>query len=257
MQSTVHHQPWNTETKGFLPIYEGFVSPQTIANIQNVLIESLYTLKSIGKCQRSALLTKNKTEKDVILVMSTQAWGKGIRSIRPRARWEWQSPIQFRHQSGALTTELLSVLDSIYVVVQFYPWFKIYFLLFPTHYHVIITHYHTQKQKKKNFEPRIKLNHNIYTMRTYIPCGAKFLREACGSLILRIAVTTFAGSTFLRLSYSVTVKFLRMAIVLANDKKPGKILTANLWLPPALTNVPEILLAIFWAIQTPSCNWKQ
>ena len=88
MQSTVHHQPWNTETKGFLPIYEGFVSPQTIANIQNVLIESLYTLKSIGKCQRSALLTKNKTEKDVILVMSTQALGKGIRSIRPRARWE-------------------------------------------------------------------------------------------------------------------------------------------------------------------------
>ena len=46
----VYHQPWNAETKGFLPIYESFVSPQTIANIQNVLIESLYTLESIGKC---------------------------------------------------------------------------------------------------------------------------------------------------------------------------------------------------------------
>ena len=184
MQSTVYHQPWNAETKGFLSIYESFVSPQTIANIQNVLIESLYTLKSIGKCQRSALLTKNKPERDVILVMSTQAWGKGIRSICPRARWEWQSPIQFRHQSGALTTELLSVLDS------------------------------------------------RYTVRTYIPCGGKFLREACGSLILRIAVTTFAGSTFVRLPYSITVKFLRMAIVLANDKKPGKILTANLCIAP-------------------------
>ena len=51
----------------------------------------------------------------------------------------------------------------VYVVVQFYPWFKFSFLLFQTHYHVIIIHYHTQKQKKREFEPRIKLNHNIYT----------------------------------------------------------------------------------------------
>ena len=34
--------------------------------------------------------------------------------------------------------------SGIYVVVQFYPWFKFSFLLFQTHYHVIITHYHTQ-----------------------------------------------------------------------------------------------------------------
>ena len=52
---------------------------------------------------------------------------------------------------------------SVYVVAQFYPWFKFSFLLFQTHYHVIIIHYHTQKQKKRKFEPRIKLNHNIYT----------------------------------------------------------------------------------------------
>ena len=50
-----------------------------------------------------------------------------------------------------------------YVVVQFYPWFKFSFLLFQTHYHVIIIHYHTQKQKKRKFEPRIKLNHNRYS----------------------------------------------------------------------------------------------
>ena len=49
----------------------------------------------------------------------------------------------------------------VYVVVQFYPWLKFSFLLFQTHYHVIIIHYHTQKQKKRKFEPRIKLNHNI------------------------------------------------------------------------------------------------
>ena len=27
---------------------------------------------------------------------------------------------------------------------------------------LIILHYNTQKQKKRKFEPRIKLNHNIY-----------------------------------------------------------------------------------------------
>ena len=47
-------------------------------------------------------------------------------------------------------------------MVQLYPWFKFSFLLFQTHYHIIIIHYHTQKQKKRKFEPRIKLNHNIY-----------------------------------------------------------------------------------------------
>ena len=47
-------------------------------------------------------------------------------------------------------------------MVQFHPWFEFSFLLFQTHYHVIIIHYHAQKQKKRKFEPRIKLNHNIY-----------------------------------------------------------------------------------------------
>ena len=51
---------------------------------------------------------------------------------------------------------------SEYVVVQFYPCFKFYFVLFQTHYCVIIIHYHTPKQKKIKFEPRIKLNYIIY-----------------------------------------------------------------------------------------------
>ena len=42
------------------------------------------------------------------------------------------------------------------VVVQFYPWFKFYFLCFK----LIIIHYHTPKQREIKFEPRIKLNHN-------------------------------------------------------------------------------------------------
>lgn len=129
-----------------------------------------------------------------------------------------QSPIQFRHQTGALTTELLSVVDS------------------------------------------------IYTVRTYIPCGVKFLREfnfadrrffflrlqnigfpaadkflqfsETGSCIVDFSklllcpVTTFAGPVLVRLPHTITVKFLLMALVLANDKKPGKILTANLCIAP-------------------------
>ena len=58
--------------------------------------------------------------------------------------------------------QLVKQSQCIYVVVQFYPWFKFSFLLFQPHDHVIIIHYHTQKQKKRKYEPRIKLNHNIY-----------------------------------------------------------------------------------------------
>ena len=47
---------------------------------------------------------------------------------------------------------------DVYVVVQFYPWFKFYFLLFQTHYHTLPY----PKTKEKKFNPRIKLNHNIY-----------------------------------------------------------------------------------------------
>ena len=60
-------------------------------------------------------------------------------------------------------------LFNIAVVVQFYPWFKFSFLLFQTHYHVIIIHYHTQKQKKRKSEPRIKLNHNIAKPKSRAP----------------------------------------------------------------------------------------
>ena len=65
-------------------------------------------------------------------------------------------------------------------MVQFYPWFKFSFLLFQTHYHVIIIHYHTQKQKKRKFEPRIKLNHNSYTrMNPYTAISRKVVGKMC------------------------------------------------------------------------------
>ena len=40
---------------------------------------------------------------------------------------------------------------NVYVVVQFYPWFKFYFLLFETHYQKLPY----QKQRKIKFTPRI------------------------------------------------------------------------------------------------------
>ena len=61
------------------------------------------------------------------------------------------------------------------VVVQFYPWFKFSFLLFQTHYHVIIIHYHTQKQKTRKFEPRINLNHNTSLYNTIHPFTSPYI----------------------------------------------------------------------------------
>ena len=52
--------------------------------------------------------------------------------------------------------------DSVYVVVQFYPWFNFIFFCFK----LIIIHYHAQKQREIKTKPRIKLNHNIIHTRT-------------------------------------------------------------------------------------------
>ena len=51
---------------------------------------------------------------------------------------------------------------QVYVVVQFYPWFKCSFLLFLGMVMYDNNMIMSLKQKKRKFEPRIKLNHNIY-----------------------------------------------------------------------------------------------
>ena len=71
------------------------------------------------------------------------------------------------------------------------------------------------------------------------PAGDKFLQfsesESCivdfSKLLLSPAIT-FAESVLLQLPYTITVKFLRMAIVSAKHKEPGKILNANLSIAP-------------------------
>ena len=55
---SIHHLPWHAKTKRFVSVYKSFVSPQTIADIQDVLVKPLNTLKSIREAQGSALLTR-------------------------------------------------------------------------------------------------------------------------------------------------------------------------------------------------------
>ena len=50
------------------------------------------------------------------------------------------------------------LLLMVYVVFQFYLWFKYYFPLFLG----MVMYYNEFKQRKTKFEPRIKLNHNMY-----------------------------------------------------------------------------------------------
>ena len=56
---------------------------------------------------------------------------------------------------------LLNFISSVNVVVQFYPWFKFSFLLFLGMVMYDNNMIMSLKQKKRKFEPRIKLNHNI------------------------------------------------------------------------------------------------
>ena len=83
---------------------------------------------------------------------------------------------------------------GVYVVVQFYPWFKFSFLLFQTHYHVIIIHYHTQKQKKRKFEPRIKLNHNIYSCTSNHVKEYPDVKNSSAVLVLNLFIVLTTGS---------------------------------------------------------------
>ena len=64
-----------------------------------------------------------------------------------------------------VTVDLLSIKKlniNIYVVVQFYPWFKFSFLLFLGMVMYDNNMIMSLKQKKRKIEPTIKLNHNIY-----------------------------------------------------------------------------------------------
>ena len=53
------------------------------------------------------------------------------------------------------------LIGGVCVVVQFYPWFKFSFLLFLGMVMYDNNMIMSLKQKKRKFEPRIKLNHNI------------------------------------------------------------------------------------------------
>ena len=53
---------------------------------------------------------------------------------------------------------------NMYVVVQFYPWFKFYFPLF----WVMVMYDNEFEPKKIKLKPRIELNHNIYLVVSFL-----------------------------------------------------------------------------------------
>ena len=70
-------------------------------------------------------------------------------------------PLEFPEIDRSTDRQMLVAVQDVCVVVQFYPWFKFSFLLF-----LVMLMYDNNmimslKQKKRKFEPRIKLNHNI------------------------------------------------------------------------------------------------
>jgi len=74
--------------------------------------------------------------------------------------------LQVSHQSEMrYYTPLLNDLPikntnkEVYVVVQFYPWFKFYFPLFLG---MVMYDNEFETKENKTYLPRIKLNHNIY-----------------------------------------------------------------------------------------------
>ena len=71
---------------------------------------------------------------------------------------------------------------DVYVVVQFYPWFKFSFLLFLGMVMYDNNMIMSLKQKKRKFEPRIKLNHNMYTCTVVAECD---LYKPCNTIILK------------------------------------------------------------------------
>ena len=78
---------------------------------------------------------------------------------------------------------------GVYVVVQFYPWFKFSFLLFLGMVMYDNNMIMSLKQKKRRFEPRIKLNHNIYTTLVKF-AGQKFRRSWCLHCTAQIFILT-------------------------------------------------------------------
>ena len=87
-------------------------------------------------------------------------------------------------------------------MVQFYSWFKFSFLLFQTHYHVIIIHYHTQKQNKRKFEPGIGPLRGIYLALFTDPEG-----DSCFS-IYQISWIKLKKVTFCKVKTSLSRRFV-------------------------------------------------
>ena len=69
----------------------------------------------------------------------------------------------YPRQQTDQTAWITKITECVYVVVQIYPWFKFFCLLFLGMVMYDNNMIMSLKQRKRKFEPRIKLNHNVYT----------------------------------------------------------------------------------------------
>ena len=76
------------------------------------------------------------------------------------------------------------------VVVQFYPWFLLYFPLIQTHYHTL----QYPKTKEIKFEPRIKFNHNICKLLSNRKRGNEEIQFLCDLGVLHLIGKVHRGS---------------------------------------------------------------
>ena len=76
------------------------------------------------------------------------------------------------------------------VVVQFYPWFLLYFPLFQTYYHTL----QYPKTKEIKFEPRIKFNHNICKLLSNRKRGNEEIQFLCDLGVLHLIGKVHRGS---------------------------------------------------------------
>ena len=80
----------------------------------------------------------------------------------PGDHMTWNGPTEQKNELNRFNNE--NSLQYHHVVVQFYPWFRFSFLLFLGMVMYDNNMIMSLKQKKRKFEPRIKLNYNIYTI---------------------------------------------------------------------------------------------
>ena len=104
--------------------------------------------------------------------ISTEQKNNFAHAAHSHGRYNWSSLLFISCSSSFPVVQV-----NVDVVVRLYPWFKFSFLLFLGMVMYDNNMMMSLKQKKRKFEPRIKLNHNIDIEITQLPtdCISSYL----------------------------------------------------------------------------------